>query len=117
MLPIKLFVNYICCLRSEIYFYLLPCLFACLLGCLLTFPYGLNQKTRKHDGEVPVGRLLFSISRTMQQSTRYRNNNDYLKNETVTEVFTNIHSIIQNDIEDSVYKLRIILSNLNKIFK
>ena len=37
----------------------------------------LEQK--KHDSEVPVGKLFFSIPRTKQQSPRYRNNNDFEK--------------------------------------
>ena len=75
------------------------------------YPYGLHEIVRKHDSELPVGKLLFSISRTKQQSL---NNNDYLKNNTITDVFTNIDNIIESNIKDTFYKTRIVLNNLEK---
>lgn len=42
-------------------------------------PYEINERARKHDSEVPVGKLLFSIPRTKHLSAKYRNNNNYLK--------------------------------------
>ena len=44
------------------------------------YPYGLTERARKHDSEAPVGKLVFSITRTKQWSARCRNNIDYLKN-------------------------------------
>ena len=35
-----------------------------------------------------------SIPRTKQQSARYRNNNNYAKNDTIRNFFTNIYNII-----------------------
>lgn len=32
------------------------------------YPYGPNERARKHDSEVAVGKLFFSIPRTMQLS-------------------------------------------------
>ena len=78
------------------------------------YPYGPNERAIKHDSEVPVGKLFFSIPRSTQRSARYRNNNDYLKDVTMTNVFTNIHSIIQNDIKDAYYKIWALLNNLLK---
>ena len=37
-----------------------------------------------------------------------------MKNDTITDFFTNTPNIIQNDIKDSFYKIRIILNNLKK---
>ena len=78
------------------------------------YPYGLNERARKHDSEVLVEKLFFSIPRTKQLSAIYRNNNDYFKNDTITDSFANVHNIIQNDITDSFYEIRITLSNLKK---
>ena len=54
--------------------------------------YHLNEKVRatKHDSE----------------SARYRNNNDYLKNDTITDFFTNINNI-QRETKYSFYKIRV----------
>ena len=81
------------------------------------FPYSLNERTRKYDSEVPVVKLFFSTPRTDQRSSRYRNNKDFLKNNTITELLTNINNIMQNEIKDPFYKIRIILNNLKKILK
>ena len=78
------------------------------------YPNGLNENVRKHDSEVSVGKLFFSIPRTKQRSARCKSNKDYLKNDTITDFFTNIHNIIQNDIKDYFYKICIILNNLKK---
>ena len=51
------------------------------------YPSGLNKIGRKHDSEAPVGKLFFSIRRTKQQSARYRKNNYYLKNNTITDFY------------------------------
>ena len=77
------------------------------------FPYGLNEIARKYESEVPVGKLFFPIPIIKQLSARYRNNNDYLKNDSITDLFTTIHNI-QIDIKDLFYKIRIILNNLHK---
>lgn len=57
------------------------------------YPYGLNERAIKHDSEVPVGKLFFLI-RSKQRCARYKNRNDYFKNGTITDFFTNIHNII-----------------------
>ena len=69
-----------------------------------------NEKASKHDSEIPVGKLYFSMPKMKQHSARYRNN-DYLKNYTITDFITNIHNIIQKDIKDSFYKIRTILNS------
>ena len=56
------------------------------------YAYGLNERARKHNSEVPLGKPFLSIPRTKQQSARYRNKNDYLKNDTITGLFTNIQN-------------------------
>ena len=75
MLPINLFINYICCLLSEIYFYLLTllaCLPACLpaylLVCLLAcFPGGCSfyiknkLKTEVFNVKNFINKIFFSI--------------------------------------------------------
>ena len=38
-------------------------------------PYGLNERATKHNSEVPVEKLFFSIPRTKQRSVIYKNNN------------------------------------------
>ena len=37
-----------------------------------------------------------------------------MKNHTITDIFTKIHNILQNDIKDSFYKIYITLDNLKK---
>ena len=76
--------------------------------------YGLNEAASKRDSEEPVGKLLFSIPNTKQRSSRYRYNNDYLQIDTITELFANIHNIIQNDIKEAFCKIYIMLNNLKK---
>ena len=73
-------------------------------------------RTRKNDSKVPVGNLFFSIRKTNQRSVRYRNSNDYLKNDTITDFLTNINNTIQNDIKDSFYKIPITLITLKRKF-
>ena len=51
------------------------------------------MKARKHDGEVPVEKCFFSIPRTKERYARYRNNNYNLKNDIITDFFTNITSV------------------------
>ena len=46
-----------------------------------------NEKASKHDSEIPVGKLYFSMPKMKQHSARYRNN-DYLKNYTITDFIT-----------------------------
>ena len=70
------------------------------------------MKARKHDGEVPVEKCFFSIPRTKERYARYRNNNYNLKNDIITDFFTNIHNIIQNDIRDLEILERKFSSNL-----
>ena len=74
------------------------------------YPYNLNERTRKK----VVNYHFFSIPRAKQQYARYRNNNGFLKDHIITDFFTSIHNIIQNDIKDSFYKICIILNNLKK---
>ena len=76
--------------------------------------YHLNERARTKDSEAPFGNLFFSIARTKQQYASYRKNNDFLKNHTITDIFTKIHNILQNDIKDSFYKIYITLDNLKK---
>ena len=55
----------------------------------------LNERVRKYESETLVGKLLFSLPRTEQQSeTTSRNNSGYLNNDTITDFFTKIHNII-----------------------
>lgn len=58
----------------------------------------LNERVRKYESETLVGKLLFSLPRTKQQSeAASRNNNGYLNNDTITDFFTKIHNIILNN--------------------
>ena len=57
------------------------------------YPYGLKERARKQVSEVPVGKLFFSKPRTKPRSARYRNNNDYLENDTITCFFRKIHKL------------------------
>ena len=74
----------------------------CIKTLRIIYPYDLNERARKDDIEVPVRKLFFSIPRTKQRSARYRNNNDYLKNDTITYIYTNIHNTIRNDIKNPI---------------
>lgn len=51
-------------------------------------------------------KLFLSIPKTKQWSAKYRNYNDYLKNDSIKEFFTNINNIIQNHIKNSFCKIR-----------
>lgn len=48
--------------------------------------YGLNEWARIYS-EVPVRKLIFSISRTKQGSARYGKNNDHLKNDALSSFY------------------------------
>lgn len=79
-----------------------------LLKTLRTiYPYSLKKRVGKHDREVRVGKLFFSIPRTKQRYARLRKNNEYFKNEIITYFFTSIYNTIQNDNKDSFYKIGI----------
>ena len=71
------------------------------------YPYSLDKGDGKHDREVRVGKLFFSIPRTKQRYARLRKNNEYFKNEIITYFFTSIYNTIQNDNKDSFYKIGI----------
>ena len=58
------------------------------------YTYNLNETARKK----VVNYHVFSIPRTKQQYARYRNNNGFLKDHTITDFFINIQNIIQNNI-------------------
>ena len=51
------------------------------------YPYGLKERVKKHDREILVRQLFLFLARTKQQSTRYRSDNDYVKNDTITRLF------------------------------
>ena len=50
----------------------------------------LNERARKDDSKVPIGKPFFSIPKTNQRSVRHRNINDYLKIDTITDFLTSI---------------------------
>ena len=51
--------------------------------------YVLNEKRRKHDSEIiPVGKLLFFLYLHLKlNNDLYRSSTNYLKNDTITDVF------------------------------
>ena len=71
----------------------------CMNTLRTIYPYGLNQKPKKHNRGVPVRKIFLSMPRTKSKSARYRNNNDYLKNDTIKDFFTNIQNIIHQNIK------------------
>ena len=74
----------------------------------------LNERERKHDSEVPVGKLFFSTPRTKQQCTRHRNNNDYWKMTVLQTFLQQFITSFKIGIKDLFYKIRIILNNIKK---
>lgn len=73
--------------------------------------YDLNEWARIYS-EVPVGKLIFSISRTKQGSARYGKNNDHLKNDALMGFLETFMRSFKSNIKDSLYKICIILNNL-----
>lgn len=59
----------------------------------------LNERARKDDSKVPIGKPFFSIPKTNQRSVRHRNINDYLKIDTITDFLTSIHNTIQTALK------------------
>ena len=75
-------------------------------------PHVINEKTRKYGSEARLGKLLLSIPKANQRSTRYKEINNHSKNTPITDFLRNIHNTIQSDIKDSFYKIRVILNKL-----
>ena len=71
------------------------------------------NKQEKHDREVPVGKLFFSIPRTSNEVPDIETTMIIWKMSN-RDFFTNIHNVIQNDTEDSFYNICVILNNLRK---
>ena len=59
----------------------------------------LNERARKDDSEVPIGKPFFSIPKTNQRSVRHRKIDDYLKTDTITDFLTSIHNTIQTTLK------------------
>ena len=80
------------------------------------YPYGLNERVRDRDNNLPIGRLFPSIIRNTERSIRIRNRN---KNKQITinsleTFFKSFFEIYNNNIKDTFYETRVILNKLKK---
>ena len=79
------------------------------------FPYGLNERTKKHNGNDPVGLLFPSISRKGHRQPRCRNNrNSHEYNISLHDFFITINNIINTNLKLAFQNIRIILNNIKK---
>lgn len=79
------------------------------------YPYGLNDRAKKHDHNSPVGRLFPSLPRFSHRTSRSRaNRNNHAENTSVENFFDNVQNILNNNIKDALYTIRIMLDNVKK---
>ena len=79
------------------------------------FPYGLNERTKNHSGNGPVGLLFPPIPRKGLRHFRSRNNrNSNNCNSSLENFFTSINNIIHTDLKTAFQNIRIILNKTKK---
>ena len=78
------------------------------------YPYGLNDKVRNIDNNKPIGLQLPSISRTSARAERPRNNFRSNINNNADEILKKIYHIVENDIQNAYFHIRIILNSIKK---
>ena len=79
------------------------------------YPYGLNERARGHDKNLPVGKLFPKVARSMPQANHSRNNrNNRVIVTSHEDFFQNFDSIISNDIRNACYRLRVTINRLRK---
>ena len=78
------------------------------------YPYGLNERTRNMDPEAPVGTQLPPLERFHQRTVRIRSrrNKNIINN--VQTFFNKINDLLNNDIKNAYYHIRVLLNNINK---
>lgn len=80
----------------------------------ISYPYGLNERKRKADQNLPGGCLFPSVPISRQRSARYRNNINFDKLKEPDPIFESIHNYITDDIKITSSHIRILLSNTRK---
>ena len=79
------------------------------------YPYGLNERARDTNNNIPVGKMFPSIPRARERVVRSRRNrNNHATNTSVPQFFDNLSTILQTDIKRTYYLLRVILNNTKK---
>ena len=79
------------------------------------YPYGLNERARGHDKNLPVGKLFPKLARSMPRANHSRNNrNNRVIVTSHEDFFQNFDSIISNDIRNACYRLRVTINRLRK---
>ena len=78
-------------------------------------PYGLNERARGQDKNLPVGKLFPRVARTSPRSGHSRNNRNNHEIVTSHENFFHLFdNILLNDKTNAFYRLRVILNRLKK---
>ena len=79
------------------------------------FPYGLNERTRHHSGNNPVGILFPPIPRKGPRNSRCRiNRNSHNSNISIVSFFNTISNILNTSLKTAFQNIRIILNKTKK---
>ena len=79
------------------------------------FPYGLNEKAKNHDHNIPVGKLYPSITRNNTRTLRCRNNrNNHAENLSHVEFFQTFGNLSTFNLTNTYYEIRTYLNRLKK---
>lgn len=79
------------------------------------FPYGLNERSRGHDQDLPVGKLFPSIRRNIPRTLHSRNNrNNHNVTMSYHTFFSNFDDMTNSNIMNAYYKIRTILNRQKK---
>ena len=79
------------------------------------YPYGLNERVRNSQKDIPVGSLFPSIPRSRQRvvrSRRGRNHHDV--NMSTQDFFDTLENMINNEPKEMLYSLRLLLNKFKK---
>ena len=77
----------------------------------ISYPYGLNERKRNSDPNVPVGCSFPPIPRSRERSARYRNNVNFDNLKDMESIFNCIHNYTSDYIKNTFYHIRILLKN------
>ena len=79
------------------------------------YPYGLNERARDYHHDEPVGKMFPSIPRSRERVVRSRRSRNNRNNNTsVSQFLENITLLLENDLKDAYYIIRIMLNNTKK---
>ena len=79
------------------------------------YPYGLNERAKKHDDEISVGKLYPPLSRSGDRACRSRaNRNNRYSSVSTDSFFDSLQHLLTNDLKSCLNTIRKLLNNTKK---